>query len=95
MRCQDGAVDRRNVRTDLQDQLNADLVKAGYYPVLVQGVLDVALAGEEVRAYLVHPETTFDAREVRRHLTALHSEAETQFGHLRRQFRVGFRADFC
>ena len=71
MRCQDGAVDRRNVRTDLQDQLNADLVKAGYYPVLVQGVLDVALAGEEVRAYLVHPETTFDAREVRRHLTAL------------------------
>lgn len=59
------------MRTDLQAQLNSDLVKAGYYPVLVQGVLDVALAGEEVRAYLVHPETTFDAREVRRHLTAL------------------------
>jgi len=64
-------VDRRNVRNDLQAQLGADLDRAGYYPRLVQGVLDIALAGEEVRAYLVHPETTFDSREVRRHLTAL------------------------
>ncbi|WP_299277650.1 DUF5998 family protein [uncultured Georgenia sp.] len=64
-------MDRRNVRNDLQAQLRADLVRAGYYPRLVQGVLDLALAGEEVRAYLVHPETTFDSREVRRHLTAL------------------------
>ncbi|HLV05921.1 MAG TPA: DUF5998 family protein [Actinomycetaceae bacterium] len=59
------------MRNDLQAQLRADLVRAGYYPRLVQGVLDLALAGEEVRAYLVHPETTFDSREVRRHLTAL------------------------
>jgi len=59
------------VRNDLQAQLGADLDRAGYYPRLVQGVLDIALAGEEVRAYLVHPETTFDSREVRRHLTAL------------------------
>src|SRR5690606_18160067 len=69
--CQDGAVDRRNVTNDLQSRLRADLDRAGYYPRLVQGVLDIALAGEEVRAYLVHPETTFDSREVRRHLTAL------------------------
>lgn len=59
------------MRNDLQAQLSADLDRAGYYPRLVQGVLDIALAGEEVRAYLVHPETTFDSREVRRHLTAL------------------------
>ncbi len=59
------------MRNDLQAQLGADLDRAGYYPRLVQGVLDIALAGEEVRAYLVHPETTFDSREVRRHLTAL------------------------
>ncbi|MEE6281161.1 DUF5998 family protein [Georgenia sunbinii] len=57
--------------SDLQQRLRADLDRAGYYPTLVSGVLDVALAGEEVRAYLVHPETTFDSREVRRHLTAL------------------------
>lgn len=57
--------------TDLQNRLHSDLERAGYYPRLVKGVLDVALAGEAVRAYLVHPETTFDAREVRRHLTAL------------------------
>ncbi|MCM3660146.1 DUF5998 family protein [Georgenia satyanarayanai] len=64
-------MDRRNVTNDLQSRLRADLDRAGYYPRLVQGVLDIALAGEEVRAYLVHPETTFDSREVRRHLTAL------------------------
>lgn len=56
---------------DLQRRMHRALERAGYYPRLVAGVLDVALAGEEVRAYLVHPETTFDASEVRRHLTAL------------------------
>lgn len=44
---------------------------AGYYPDLVADVVDVALAGEEVRAHLVHPETTFDGDEVRRHVTVL------------------------
>lgn len=44
---------------------------AGYYPELVSGILDVALAGETVTAHLVHPETTFDSTEVRRHLTVL------------------------
>src|SRR5690606_23535844 len=69
--CQGGAVARRRGRSDLQAPLRADLVRAGDYPRLVQGVLAPALAGEEVRAYLVRPETTFDSREVRRHLTAL------------------------
>ena len=44
---------------------------ARYYPELVVDVLDVALADEEVVAHLVHPETTFDAAEVRRHVTVL------------------------
>lgn len=53
--------------TDLHKSLHL----AGYYPDLVGDVLDVALAGEEVLAHLVHPETTFDRAEVRRHVTVL------------------------
>ncbi|HWJ86161.1 MAG TPA: DUF5998 family protein [Cellulomonas sp.] len=51
--------------------LRQDLHRAGYYPELVADVLDVALADEPVVAHLVHPETTFDATEVRRHVTVL------------------------
>ena len=51
--------------------LAADLRRAGYYPSLVEDVVDVALAGEPVVAHLVHLETTFFGSEVRRHLTAL------------------------
>jgi len=53
--------------TDLRD----DLYRAGYYPELVADVLDVALADEPPLAHLVHPETTFDSTEVRRHVTVL------------------------
>ncbi|MDO8107926.1 DUF5998 family protein [Isoptericola sp. b441] len=53
--------------TDLRESLTL----AGYYPDLVGDVLDVALGGEEVVAHLVHPETTFDRTEVRRHVTVL------------------------
>ncbi len=52
-------------------ELRHDLHRTGYYPELVADVLDVAVAGEEVVAHLVHPETTFDAAEVRRHVTVL------------------------
>ena len=51
--------------------LAADLHRAGYYPALVQDVLDVSLAGEDIAAHYVHLETTFFGSEVRRHLTAL------------------------
>ena len=51
--------------------LRKDLETAGYYPDLVADVLDVALSDEPVVAHLVHPETTFDAAEVRRHVTVL------------------------
>jgi hypothetical protein len=52
-------------------ELRQSLDHAGYYPELVQDVLDVALGGENVVAHMVHPETTFDATEVRRHVTVL------------------------
>jgi len=55
----------------LPAELRAEVEHAGYYPALVCDVLDVALAGEPVRSYLVHPETTFDRVEVRRHVTVL------------------------
>jgi hypothetical protein len=45
--------------------------RAGYYPALVNDALEVAVAGEEVRSFLVHQETTFDRVEVRRHVTVL------------------------
>lgn len=51
--------------------LRQDLHRAGYYPELVADVLDIAVADEPVVAHLVHPETTFDAAEVRRHVTVL------------------------
>ncbi|MFC7406101.1 DUF5998 family protein [Georgenia alba] len=57
--------------TDLAKQLRADLDRAGYYPDLVAGVIDIAVADEPVTSFLVHPETTFDNTEVFRHLTAL------------------------
>ncbi|MCV2396351.1 DUF5998 family protein [Actinotalea sp. M2MS4P-6] len=53
--------------TDLRESLHL----TGYYPELVADVLDVALAGEDVLAHLVHPETMFDRTEVRRHVTVL------------------------
>jgi hypothetical protein len=56
-----------STRTDL----TRELVRAGYYPALVEDVVDVALAEEELVAHLVQPETTFDGEEVRRHVTVL------------------------
>jgi hypothetical protein len=58
-------------RAALPQQLVSDVERAGYYPTLVVDVLEVAVAGEEVRSHLVYPETTFDREEVRRHVTVL------------------------
>ncbi|WP_062464523.1 DUF5998 family protein [Demequina soli] len=44
---------------------------AGYYPALATSVLRSAIGTETVRAHFVHAETTFDDREVRRHMTVL------------------------
>ena len=50
--------------------LAEEVRRAGYYPDLVLGALDVAVAGEEVVVDLVQAETTFDDA-VHRHLTVL------------------------
>ena len=55
----------------LPAEVRSSIDRAGYYPALVQQVVSTALAGERVDAHLVHQETTFDAQEVRRHVTVL------------------------
>jgi hypothetical protein len=51
--------------------LRADIERSGYYPALVADSLSTALAGEELEAYVVHHEATFDHDELRRHVTVL------------------------
>lgn len=60
----------RRVSENLPAALRRDLQRGGYYPELVERVLAVAVGGQQIVSYLVHPETTFD-NEVRRHLTAV------------------------
>ena len=74
--CEDDQVRERHQAPAERDAglpraLRAEVEKAGYYPSVVCDVLDVAVAGEETRAYLVYPETTFDRDEVRRHVTVM------------------------
>ena len=56
--------------TGLQE-LRREIDRGGYYPQLVAEAIEDALAAEPVRASCVHQETTFDADEVRRHVTVL------------------------
>ncbi|MBB1245516.1 phosphodiesterase [Streptomyces durbertensis] len=51
--------------------LRAAIERSGYYPALVAEAVEAAVGGEAVVSYLVHQETTFDANEVRRHVTVL------------------------
>lgn len=51
--------------------LRAAIERSGYYPALVAEAVESAVGGESVVAYLVNQETTFDANEVRRHVTVL------------------------
>jgi hypothetical protein len=55
----------------MQRTLEQAVATAGYYPALVASVLRTAIGSESVRAHFVHTETTFDADEVRRHMTVL------------------------
>lgn len=48
-----------------------EISRSGYYPQIVSDGLRDALAGEEVRAYVLHHEPTFDREEIRRHMTVL------------------------
>ncbi|WP_100350985.1 DUF5998 family protein [Luteimicrobium subarcticum] len=62
---------RQPAEPALSPALREDLVRTGYYPTLVEDVVDVAVAGEPCAAHLVHAETTFDGEEIRRHVTVL------------------------
>lgn len=57
--------------TRTRTDLHAAIERAGYYPALVEDGIEAALAGEPVLSSVVHLETTFDADEVRRHVTVL------------------------
>ena len=56
---------------DAGADLRRAIERTGYYPEVVADGVFSAAGGEEVLAYFVHHETTFDHEEVRRHLTAL------------------------
>jgi hypothetical protein len=51
--------------------LDQAVAVAGYYPALANSVLRSAIGDERVQGHFVHAETTFDDREVRRHMTVL------------------------
>lgn len=56
--------------TTTQD-LRSAIERSGYYPALVSEAVESAVGSEPITSYLVHQETTFDANEVRRHVTVL------------------------
>ena len=52
--------------------LREAIERAGYYPNVVQDILDKAVGDEQVIDFIVQHETTFDrADEIRRHITVL------------------------
>ncbi|GAA4662324.1 DUF5998 family protein [Streptomyces chumphonensis] len=51
--------------------LRTAIERSGYYPALVAEAVEAAVGGEPVTSFVVHQETTFDANEVRRHVTVL------------------------
>lgn len=58
--------------TPTRPTLREAIERTGYYPNVVQEVLDSALSDEAVLDFIVQHETTFDrADEIRRHITVL------------------------
>jgi hypothetical protein len=51
--------------------LRADIDACGYFPELVEDVVLVAVAEEELVDFVVHHEPTFDRDEIHRHVTVL------------------------
>lgn len=51
--------------------LRVAIERSGYYPALVAEAVESVVGAEPVLSYLLHQETTFDASEVRRHVTVL------------------------
>ena len=62
-------VEFRATRSDRSRELARAIEQTGFYPEVVADAVEGALAGEEVVAFHVHHEPTFDHDEVRRHLT--------------------------
>lgn len=56
---------------DRSKALFASISRSGYYPEIVSGALQDALAGEPTGAFVVHHEPTFDRDEIRRHMSVL------------------------
>ena len=56
---------------DRTQDLLAAISRSGYYPEIVSGALQDALAGESTESYVVHHEPTFDREEIRRHMSVL------------------------
>jgi hypothetical protein len=64
----------RSTRTEGRDrslQLRDAIDRTGYYPDVVAEGVESAVAGEEIEAFFVHHEPTFDRDEVRRHLSVI------------------------
>lgn len=57
--------------SELPPDLSRELRRSGYFPQTALACVRRAVGRDELRAYLVHPETTFEGTEVRRHLTVL------------------------
>jgi hypothetical protein len=57
--------------TSTSQGLRAAIERSGYYPALVAEAVESAVGTEAIVSFLVHQETTFDANEVRRHVTVL------------------------
>ena len=52
-------------------ELQQDLVRAGFYPQMIQDVLSEAMYTRPILDHYVHLETHFDRTEVHRHITVL------------------------
>ncbi|WP_037571984.1 DUF5998 family protein [Phaeacidiphilus oryzae] len=57
--------------TSTSQGLRTAIERSGYYPALVAEAVESVVGAEPITSYLVHQETTFDANEVRRHVTVL------------------------
>jgi hypothetical protein len=53
------------------EDLKAKIEAGGYFPTLMWGVIEDALAGEEIKAFLIHQEPTLTAGEVGSHVSAM------------------------
>ncbi|MGD8213830.1 DUF5998 family protein [Aestuariimicrobium sp. Y1814] len=55
----------------LPEPLRNSIVACGFFPDLVSESIALALAGEDLRGFLVHHEPTFTGEEVHRHLSVM------------------------